>query len=476
MPVADYAVELNTGILVYKECVLREIVTSKRKAALATVDEKVLSRFNSSTDGSGNPTFGGFPSRELGQEEWKLSEKTMVRYLEDNDSLSGFNAVLKGKVKQAIALGYINASDPRRSFACKYADDGGDLEAVYNGVPVGNYWDGFNAVADNPSCSVLFAADIGYNALTNQGAYELYKNRERLSWGNGIYDVAHYDENGFRYTDTPGGIVGAVALQSVESPYVQAQQADDINEMIDGLYLGVVNQVLTGSSKGLAGLTQGAASYMLQVVQKTGGDYVDATNNVVLSALQAALTQEIKYASEVGKTIQLFTSTNNQLTAKETQCFTTIQNAVCQAGTITSTACTGTSGGTLTFSKPPFAKTVIDAGTKALSNAAITRLNSSTPIQNRINGLITDLRANGSAAAQTQALASLAGIAPHDVTATNAESANQTVIAQQMSKLITDTFKNWESVDAPVGWCADSQGTKDKWTACWSGSGTCPTP
>ncbi len=469
VPVADYAVELNTGLLVYKECVLRVLATTKRKAALASVDNQTLTRFNA------------YPSRELGKEEVQLSDKTVLRYLK-NDSLSNFSPTVQGKVKQAIARGYSASRDPRTAFICEYT---GDLNAVYSGVPIGNYWDGFNAVADDPACSVLSASDLGYGAVIGQGQYEVYKNMQRYNAGQGVYDVWHEDENGFHITDTPGQVVLQQGIQSVQSSYKQAQEADDIGEMVDGLYLGVTNQVLTpgtsGTSGGLSAITQalgGALSYMAQVAQGAGTAYTEANANVTVGILQGALALEQQYNAVMSSTASMFTQTNASLRTKEAQCFTSIAGAICQSGTISGSTCTGVSGGTLTIAtSTAFSQKVIDANVRTLATATVTNLNASNQIITRLNAMITALRANPTEAAQTAALAQLAALNPHNAQQKNDAQTNQQALTQSMTTLLSTTFDGWAAAE-PVGWCnIEVQSNKDAWTSCWSGNAAaCPTP
>ncbi len=486
VPVADYAVELNTGLLVLKECVLRELATSYRKASLAAVDQQTLTRFNTGNGG------GGFPSRELGREEVKIYYETVVRNL-DNNNLAKFSDAIEGRVKNGIARGFYNVRDPRNAFSCEYADNGGNLNSVYGGIPTGNFWDGYDAVSEDPACSVFSATDLGYETIAQQGQYEVFKNRERLDWGQGVYDVAHYDQYGFRVTDTPGRFVSEVALTSVLSPYVQAQQADDIGEMINGLYLGVTNQVLTasnpgtstggsnnaGSAGGLAGLTQaisGAVSYMGQVVQQTGGSFTQSSGDAVIGVIERALTIERQYNKAVTDTAALFTATNAQLRSKETQCFNSIVEAVCQNGTVSSSTCTSVSGGSLTIARSTgFSQKVFDASIRPLTTVVVQSLNSSNGIVTALEALIAGLRINNSSVAQTAAMASLAAIRPHDAAARDGASQNLSVLSTQMATLVSNTSSGWEGSGA---WCdVASDTTKANWSSCWGGNSTaCPQP
>src|SRR3989338_4504606 len=51
VPVADATVELNTGILVYKECILREIIVRQREAATAAFGKRAAIGIQTGRDG-----------------------------------------------------------------------------------------------------------------------------------------------------------------------------------------------------------------------------------------------------------------------------------------------------------------------------------------------------------------------------------------------------------------------------------------
>jgi hypothetical protein len=488
VPVADYAVELNTGLLVYKECVLREIVTSQRKAGIAQVINQNLTKFNTGNAG------GSFAQQEQGREEVEIRDNTRLRYLQ-NDSLSTLAAPLQGPVKQAIALGYKNERDPRIAFACEYADNGGNLAAVYNGIPVGDYWTGFDAVSTDPGCVVFEAAGLADDAIAYQEQYEIYKNRVRIENGRGVYDVAHYDEYGFRVTDTPATFVNALTEQALTSPLRQAEQADDINEMLDGLYLGIGNQVLTsgtsattgtggvntgGSAGGLSTITQalgGALSYLSQVVQGSANEYTGQTGSATTGAIQAALATERQYNGVISSSANLFTQTISTLRAKEQQCFTTIANSVCQSGSIASSTCTSQSGGTLNITTSTgFSQKVIEASIRSLANATVTNLNSSNQIITKLQALAAGLAANSTQVAQAAALTALAAINPHTSSDVNAAQSNQQSLTTLMSNLITNTSTQWS--ESAGAWCnVNDESVRNAWSSCWGGNSTaCPTP
>ncbi|MBP9757939.1 MAG: hypothetical protein KBD06_05030 [Candidatus Pacebacteria bacterium] len=465
VPVADYAVELNTGLLVYKECVLRELVTAKRKAALAALDVEILKQFN------------GYPSREIGKEDVFLSDRTFNRYLK-NDSLNNFSDEIEGKVKNAVGQAYDYARDPRKSFQCKYT---GDLNKIYEGDPDGNFWDAFDAVTDNPACSVYSASMLAYNAIEQQSAYELYKQHERLDWGQGTFDVFHYDENGFRITDTQGAIVLANGIMSVQSGYEQAKNADDLGEMTDGLYTGVSNQVLTGGtgtgSGGLSAITQalsGALSYMQQVAQNAGGTLVQQTGNFTLDLLNQALAAENAYRKIVTDEIALFTATIGTLREMEIACYTDIANAVCEAGSINATSCTAASGGgTLTFIRETkFSQKAIQDNISTIAASMDPKLRTVDTNILVINGIKTALLATPTSAQQTIAQAGLNAIVRSNATT---EASNYQNYQTLMAAVLSNTEKKWKDDPNEVTeWCdTTNEAMKTKWKECWSG-GSCP--
>ncbi|HEV3245269.1 MAG TPA: hypothetical protein VG102_02850, partial [Candidatus Paceibacterota bacterium] len=110
VPVADATVELNTGTLVYKECILREVVDAQRRTATAGLTQNATNNILNGRNGS--PLFVQYQTQEI----------TQVKTAAIQTFLQNGGSSLDPKVKQAIAQGYAIATYNAPSMlACPYA-------------------------------------------------------------------------------------------------------------------------------------------------------------------------------------------------------------------------------------------------------------------------------------------------------------------------------------------------------------------
>lgn len=490
VPVADYAVELNTGLLVYKECVLRVVINQKRKAITSEFDRAYLTRFNGGRTDPTDPTVNTpFFSQEFGVEMRNLSHATRYKQLEGT-TLQPLSNTIRTAVKNAVAARYTTGYRLEESLKCSYTD--GDLQNAYNGRPA-NFWEAFSALTDEPMCNIYGATVYAETELDDMIAYETMKETQKLAWGQGVYPVERTDANGFRLTQTPGQIVLQNGIMHVQSGYEQEKTADDLGELINAYYAGVSNQVVTegtpgsgggaGGFGGLAAITMGGAnSYMQQVVNRTAGDYVQTSANTAIALLQAALAIEQQYRAVYNDILNFLDGRKTAIRGAETNCYNIVKNAVCESGTITATGCTAQDGGgALTFTNSPsFSTTAINtAGIPALETAANANRNSADSNIAVIQSLIASVTSNPTPANQTTAINQLNNLPPHtSQNVTNAQTQREG-IQGTVGAAIDKAGNDWANDQNPnVGWCNVSLAdVRAKWIACWSGNTSqCHTP
>lgn len=481
VPVADYAVELNTGLLVYKECVLRVIANSQRRAATTAIDSTVLRQLSSGREGK------PFYSQSFGRENLKVSDETYRDLLQDSAFLAPFDDALENEVRAAVTTGYIAARTPNSEFAC-------DLQSGLRETLAGNpadFWESLDALVYDPACSPFSAALLAEDEFEYQAAYNIYENTEMLAWGDGWYPVEHKDEDGDRVVDTPANIIAESGITHTGSSYEQLQMVDDIGEMVDSLYAGISTQVLQGNSSlaggtpgGLTALVQGSAgqqSYLDRVAQNAAQEYLGTTNNAAVSILQTALQTENAYNTAMGALASLYTSTINNLRSMERQCYETIiPSAVCQPGTLQNGRCTALSGGTLTLSSnTAFSQPIVDARIRPNATTVANNINSSNVIIQRIQSLISSLAGTPTQAVQQAALTQLAAIQPHSQTDVSAAQSALTGTQPTMTTLINETRSAWgDSMTPSIGWCnVNNPAVVTAWSSCWGGNpSACLTP
>ncbi len=486
VPVADYAVELNTGLLVYKECVLRNIINQKRKALTSDLDRSYITRFNSGrTDPTDRSVKTPFFSQEFGIEMRNLSHATRLKQLE-GDLLKPLANTVREAVKRAIAAGYTENFSLSESLKCSYDD--GDLENAYRGRPA-DFWQALSALTDEPVCNIYGATRYSEAELDNMIAFDVMKDTLKLTWGQGVYPVERIDENGFRITETPGQIVLQNGIMHIQSGYEQEKTADDIGELINQLYAGVSTQVVTegtpgtntggtftaGGFGGLSAITMGANSYMQQVVTRTGGDYVQTSANAVIAGLQLALQTEQNYRGIMDSILTFLAGKKTEIRNKEASCYTKVKQALCTSESITATQCVAQNGGgTLSFTNSPvFSNSVIASSriTEFESPVNANR-NSSNDNITRITAWIGDVAANPSPANQTAISGQLAALPPKNSThITNANNQKST-IQDTVNLNVSSAMRRWEEdTNAAVAWCNTSlSDVLAKWSSCWGGN------
>lgn len=484
VPVNDAAVTLNTGYLVYKECVLRGVVNRQREAATAALQKQVLSGYNTGRDGQ--PYF----SSNLVSEELAERDRVVLLNLQ-NGTLNTLNPAFKQSVTRAIAQGYASArNQPNRAFECRYS---GNLKSLLNGRPDASFYDALTA-GMNPACNPYFAyvlADTNIQSSANLAVGDL---RTRLDWYNGNYPVQKFDEYGNPVVLTPGSVVGANALQALQTGFVQLQNANDIDQMVGALFAGITSQVI-GDNRGLLGLLQktgSQASYLDQVVKESAQGLRDSAANAALQILSAAKQVELSYKQLMNDIANTLSSTILSLRAKENACWQLIVDKVCATKPDSNKKCQATADSCSTTpdengqvpacqsgynlqvaTSTAFSKTVIDARVTPLASSTITNIEKANNSITLIDKLIAGITNSASLDAQRVALQQLDNLVAqrqlhnqYDVTA--AQKAKDDVTAS-METLMTNTVKDWaESPDPNVGWCnINNKNVLDFWKKKW---------
>ncbi|MBI5003786.1 hypothetical protein HZC00_01695 [Candidatus Kaiserbacteria bacterium] len=494
VPVADQAVILNTsdiihntGILVYKECVLRPIIDAQRVAETSTTVNNGTRAFNTGKNG------GPLIVQTRDKERLYLASDPEFLHILNNGTYDTVDPLFRDTTKNAIGQGYFRATRRSNDFVCPYTG----LQAALSGSPQGSVQDALDALRD-PRCNPYMATEYTYEdararVQANVETYDAY-----LNWGQGVYPKIQLDPNGnYVVTDetvitAPGSIVRTLQEQLLTSGFRQQESANNVNEMVNQLFANVGTQVLS-STQGVSGLTQPTtggtgASFLDQVTSQSGGQLTQVTGNAALQLLSAALAVERAYNQAVSAIAANLTQTIAQLRAVERQCWTsTIQN-VCAAGTISadSSSCTGTSGANLTHiaTSTAFSQAVITNNISPLASSTVTNLNKSDAAITQLTQFITTVSNNPGAQATVLAQysqLSSQGAFHTQTDVTSAQSQQQTVIAAT-GNLVTNTINVWAGTDSQggstipwdssiypgAGWCNyQNQQTLSLWDQRW---------
>ena len=465
VPVNDAAVTLNTGILVYKECILRPLQNRLKESATSALLKKQY--IGIQTGRGGNPQY--ISNTNIGLELQPVDDKTALAYL-TGPALETVHPAFREQIKKALAVNFMAETRGTGKPDCTYQ----------TGVPFS--LQNFEKLSD-PSCNPYFAYLQEKDRLDAARAQALADCMTLLEWGRGYYPVTDGDQGclGERVL-TPPSVVQESFQQILGSPVRQLESANDIGQMIGALFAGVTTQALTSGS-GLAGLAQstaGGPSYLDQLAKESSQGVIGAAVNAALTILNSKRQIEVSYLAAMQAIVASLTDTVDRLRDTERACWNLIVPKAREAaakGTCTVTdpnatpptqTCTPFS-----LSEPKintatsslaFAQQLVDTQIKPLADIAATNVQASTRTLALIDQLIAGVTNTTSVTAQRLALEQLDALVAQGVLHTQydvirATEQRDSVLAS-MATLRTDTARYW-------GGDNDSGGNPN---AAWNGT------
>jgi len=493
VPVSDAAVELNTGTLVYKECVLREVVDRESEDA----DSALVKQINNDiqTGRNGNPQF---VVNEGLEKVTGASDPTYLAFLQDSALWNQVNPDLVTKLKGAGAQYYEGerGGEQATSVACPYK---GSLNSYWAGQVPFNFTDFFNA--SQPQCDPVtenfFLQDISDARIARALQYQ----QDQWNWANGFY--SRTDQNG--NIITPGIITEQLYSQALQSPFNKLQNANDIGQMVGALFAGLSTQIV-GSQSGLSGLTQsigGQPSYLDQVAKESSQGLQGAAQNAALQILNAAQRIESAFYQAVTGTLQSLTQTQSQLRAAEAQCWKAVISKVCATPLRADNTCTSNAGpctvddqgnpicptgGTIKVAtSTAFSSAVISSQITPLLSAANTGVQQSRTALQLISNLVQGITNTTSLDAQRVALSQLDSLVAqhqlHSQTDLQNATQQQQTVSDTMSSLLQTIAQIWGgsgadgtgnipwdgTINPGNGWCnVNNPATISAWIQTWS--------
>ena len=501
VPVADATVELNTGTLVYKECVLREIVDAQRQVATAGVLQRNDSQILTSRNGS--PQF----SVNRLQERQSANNQIASDFVKSS-AFNSLDPAIQQSVKQAVAQNYINGMNAMASVACAYPGATADFTSANTS---GYIFDDIRAIGS--PCNPIIAYQDENDILGTQiGEGDSILDAE-LSEGQGYYPVTSGGLNPLaQQVVTPGSFVNSSFTQIAQSPFNQLQNANDLGQMVNALFAGVSTQITSPTGGGINGISQpigSTPSYLQQAVTATAQNLQGQIINAAVANLTSALQVEEAYFNIMNSIAQTLISTIAQLRSAENQCWQKIIQNVCATPIAADGTCTAVTPACSTTPDPnnpdapvptcptapklkvatstAFSQAVIDS--QITATAQIVANNSSTSKQalNLLNGLIQSVTGSN-VDAQASAIAQLNQLVANNLLHTqpqaNAAQQQQNAVQGSMQTLLTNTINLWAgtnpndttqtnlpwdgTVSPGAGWCDfQSQSTLQQWEQKW---------
>ncbi len=510
VPVADATVELNTGVLVYQQCVLREVINRMREAATAGTGRKAVLAIQ--TGRGGNPQYVVRQAQEM---LTVVDDPTMLDFLRGS-ALKALDPALQTPITRALVRNYeTRTRAPQNTLTCFYKDS---LADVYSGrlPPTANIWDAVRA-AGTPNCvpSLAFysSEELAGSRIARAEQYQ----QDQWNWGRGYYSM----------TDSNGNIITpAVNVQEsfqtiLDSPVRQQESANDIGQMINALYAGMTTQILSDSN-GLAGLTRsigGQPRYIDQVVKEASQGLREAVTNVAIQTLDSARKVEIKYFQTVNEIGAVLTRAILGLKSAEKQCWDLIiyqsdnhpERHVCSGPIAADNTCMSFAGACTTdpttgeqtcptgvplkiSTSTAFSQSVISSQIAPIATTTLARISASQKALALIAQLI-DSVTGASLDAQHLAVIQFNNLVaqklvhiPPDLDGPNGvikqlESV-QALMLDENTGLVATTIKLWadsEPLSPGKGWCnVNKPAVLEAWKKCWDKNNpvasACPTP
>lgn len=470
VPVNDAAVTLNTGFLVYKECILDGVA---RKIAENATGELGRTNLNAIATGrNGNPQFSVNQWAELAGQ----NDIITINFL--NESNVGVMCpAFKTNVRGVVGRAYVTARNKtNQTITCSLPPAG-----------QGRVWDRLAALRQEKNnaygASLILRGELARTQAANE-----YNQRERWIINDGFYDTQDNSEDPLNNRVlTPGFIIARSLEQVLGSGFRQLESANEIDQVVSNLFGGLTTQ-LVSDTRGLVGLTQslnGQPSYVDRMVAQTSAGVRQQAANAALGVIGAAREIEAAYRQAKEGTATNLTNAIIKLRAAEKQCWELVVPKVqerAQGGTQTCTTgafgqqvCT-TTGGNVTLviaTSTQFSQPIIDSQIAPLATTTINEIRASDAAIALLNQLIASVTNSASASNQQQALLRLDTMVANrqlhtTVDATNAVQQRDSV-ATALTKLVDDTIKAWgDSTDPNVGWCnVNNTATIDRWFNAW---------
>ena len=512
VPVADSTVELNTGTLVYKECVLREVVNREREAATAGLGKKAVAAIE--TGRNGNPLYVVQQQQEL---VTNVSDPAFLSFLQDG-TLKNLDPSLLTPITRAMIRYYEGETrlQQETSLKCPYTRVG-NLKAYHSGQVRFSIAD-FLA-ASSPQCDPVIALFLAQDIANAQIARCESYMRDQWNWGRGIYPKTDNPQDPCKAkVRTPAVTVQESFQTIIDSPVRQIESANDIGQMINALYAGMTTQILS-DNQGLAGLSQsvgGQPRYIDRVVTEASQGLRNAATNVALQNLQSAQKVEALYFQTVSAIGTALTTAIQQLRSAEKQCWELIiykndgkpEKHVCSGPLAADNTCTASVGGCTTdpdtgevtcptgptlkiATSTAFSQAVITRSIAPLATVTTTRITSSQNALTLIGRLINEVTGT-SLNAQRLAIVQLNSLVAQKLLHIQPDLDGPNGVIKQLDNvqtailgsdgLVVKTIKEWaDSTSIPPGWCnTNNPAVLEAWKKCWDknapSSSSCPTP
>lgn len=460
VPVNDAAVTLNTGFLVYKECILDGVARKIAENVSAEYTRQQLLAFNRGRGGNAQylVSWSDLNPRRLGIVGAELQRV----------GNSAMCDAFKRPVQGMLARNYLKTiNEPGRIYVCPFGSSADEQAAFYANQRF-TYGSWFNVI--RPSGNIFGTAAETQTLIDSYLAEDDRNIRQMLDWGNGVFSITDNAEDPLQERVlTPGYIIAQSIGQVIGSGYRQLEGADEIDQVVGNLFGGLTTQ-LVSDTRGLAGLAQtvnGQPSYLDRMTAQTSSNVRQQATNAALSIIGAARQIEVNYRTAKEAIATALSNAIEQLRSAERQCWDLIIPAV-------QTHASGQGVTTLNVATTTqFSQQIIDSQIAPLATTTINEIRASDTTIAALNELITSVSNSASQANQQQALLRLDTLVANGQLrtaqdATNAAQQRDNVLGA-LQTLVQDTVTSWgDSTDPNIGWCnVNNTAVVERWFNAW---------
>jgi hypothetical protein len=461
VPVNDAAVTLNTGYLVYKECVLDGVVSAIKNDIAAGLQSGAIRAVETSR--GGNRQY--YTNREDLRPDLDAITVEAVTAAKAGTMCSAY----KDRVATAVARNYYSATREGASESlCPFISTEAEREAIVSGAQAVN-WSKITALVD-PRGYELGAYNIQKSSVDAQIMVYEHDIREQLQWGNGFFPALDNAQNPLnRRVLTPGFNI-AQSLQRMLGVGTDILiQADEIDKINGSLQAGLQSSLIADTIRGLTGFARsqnGQPSYLDRMSAEASSAVRANAVNAALAILAAARQVETTYKNAKEAIAAALTDAITKLRQAENTCWGLVVPAVRDRA-----ANQGVSLRIATTTE--FSQKVIDEQVQPLATVTIRDLRASEQALNLINQLISSVTNTSSAAAQRAALERLDSMVAnnqmHSASEANTAQKQKDEVTTAIGTLVEETLKEWgDSTEPEVGWCnVNNEATLDMWISRW---------
>jgi hypothetical protein len=331
VPVNDAAVTLNTGYLVYKECILDIVAAKEREAATAALAKDMIRWANTGNDG--RAYFVRNPNEERLARSLEVEQEYLKQYKLNNLCAPFRQTVLSVHARRY----YREISGETTPYTCTVDASSGEIQAFFNDFSQGGF-SRFIETAMNPQNYVVGAFlqyDMAAREDSARAVADLERELDRSGGFLGVREAVNYEtETGEQRTTyqtvTPGALVAAGITQEVTTGFRQLENASEIGQIVTTVLAGLTNQALT-APRGLVGLMDTGASglsYLSRLSIETSAGLRNAALGAAGQNVNTIISVEQAYNTAKRGSKSALDSAASQLESAESICWGNIVPAV----------------------------------------------------------------------------------------------------------------------------------------------------